>query len=142
VNQWHLNWKTPAENQKERYLQQGGVMPRRRLTPAQVDEIRSMKGRERTVNTASRFQCTEANIRQIQNGQTWRLDRPAPHHFTREEIHRIRNEPQRIGMVPGLAKEFGVSTATIYRIRIAKSYQHLQPEGLAVSRPQSNTGEN
>jgi hypothetical protein len=141
VNQWHLNWKTVAENQFERYQQQGGPMPRYRLRPDQVDEIRSMKGRERTVDTAARFQCTEANIRQIQNGQTWRLDRPAPHHFTREEIARIRNELPRAGMVPGLAKEFGVSSSTIYRIRIAKSYQHLQPEGLSHTRPQSNTGE-
>src|SRR6185369_3598386 len=96
VNPWHLNWKTPAENQIERYKQQGGKLPRYRLRPDQVDEIRSMKGRERTVETAARFQCSEANVRQIQNGQTWRLDRPG-HHFTREEVIRIKNEPPRRG---------------------------------------------
>lgn len=124
VNPWHLNWKTPAENQIERYQQQGQPMPRFRLRPDQVDEIRSMKGRERTVDTAARFQCTEANIRQIQSGKTWSKERTDFHHFTREEVMRIRNAPPARGMVPGFAKEFGVTTSTIYRIRNAQSYLH------------------
>lgn len=125
VNPWHLNWKTPAENQDERYQQQGRPMPRFRLRPDQVDEIRSMKGRERTVDTAARFQCTEANIRQIQSGKTWSKERGDFHHFTREEVIRIRNEPPQRGMVPALAKEFGVTTSTIYRIRNSQSYLHF-----------------
>lgn len=139
VNPWHLNWKTAGENQFERYQHQGAPMPRYRLTPTQVDEIRSMKGRERTVDTAARFQVSEANIRQIQAGKTWRMDRPGIHHFTREEVARIRNESPKQGMVPGLAKEFGVSTATIYRIRVAKSYQHLISEDAATARSSEQT---
>ncbi len=127
VNPWHLNWKTPAENQIERYQQQGGQMPRFRLRPDQVDEIRSMKGRERTVDTAARFQCTEANIRQIQSGKTWSKERTDYRHWTSEEIHRIRTSPVGVvGTVKALAQEFGVTTATIYRIRKSQSYGHHQ----------------
>jgi hypothetical protein len=126
VNPWHLNWRTVAENQIERYQHQGGPMPRFRLRPEQVDEIRSMKGRERTVDTAARFQCTEANIRQIQSGKTWRQDRTDYRHWTPEEVHRIRTTPTGIvGAVKALANEFGVTTSTIYRIRKAQSYAHL-----------------
>lgn len=126
VNPWHLNWKTPSENQIERYEQQGAPKPRWRLTVEQVDEIRAMKGRERTVDTAARFQCTEANIRQIQSGKTWRQDRMDYRQWTDQEIQRIRNSPTGVkGVVKDLATEFGVSINTIYRIKNAQSYRHV-----------------
>lgn len=126
VNPWHLNWKTPSENQIERYEQQGASKPRWRLTIDQVDEIRAMKGRERTVDTAARFQCTEANIRQIQSGKTWRQDRVDYRQWTAQEIERIRSSPVGVkGVVKKLAEEFGVTTSTIYRIRNTESYQHI-----------------
>lgn len=128
VNPWHLNWKTPSENQFERYEQQGAPKPRWRLTIEQVDEIRAMKGRERTVDTATRFQCTEANIRQIQSGKTWRHDRMEYRQWTDQEIQRIRALPVGVkGLVKDLAKEFGVSINTIYRIKNAQSYRHVNP---------------
>jgi hypothetical protein len=138
VNPWHLNWRTRSENQFERYQHQGRRMPRYRLRPEQVDEIRSMKGRERTVDTAARFQCSEANVRQIQSGKTWRQDRTDFHHFTREEVIRIKNEPPGRGVVPALAKEFGVTTSTIYRIRNAQSYLHFDDATTARSSQQTS----
>lgn len=129
VNQWHLDWKTPAENQLDRPDRIG--RSQRKLLPNQVDEIRRMKDRERTVDTAARFSVTEANVRQIQSGKTWRLD-SRRRVFTDDEIRRIRAEPQANGVVKGFAKEFGVSLSCIHNIRNGTFYKHVTSQ---VSRP-------
>jgi hypothetical protein len=134
VNPWHLNWKTPSENQIERF-QQHGLMPSRRLTPEQVDEIRSMKGRERTVDTAARFQVTEANIRQIQSGKTWRLDTPWRRSFTRAEVKAIRETPWQQKTANQWAKEFGVKRSVIDRIRHGKTYRYFESEEAGPEHP-------
>jgi hypothetical protein len=124
VNPWHLDWKTPSENQFDRYKTDE---PRQRwkLTPEQAKEIRELKGLERIQDTAARYAINESNVRLIQAGKTWRQDRRGIHIFTREEVARIRSATPERGMVPALAKEFGVSTSAIYRIRIGKSHQHF-----------------
>ena len=123
VNPWHLDWKTPAENQLDR-PDRGGRMPRK-LTLEQVDEIRSMKGRERTVDTAERFQVTEANIRHIQSGKTWRLDAAPRHSFTSIEVEMIRSTPMKEKTANQWAAEFGVHRAAIDRIRKGKTYKYF-----------------
>lgn len=124
VNPWHVNWRTPAENQRERY-QQHGLMPSRKLTPEQVDEIRSMKSRERTVDTAERFQVTEANIRQIQSGKIWRLDKKQRRAFTAEEVEIIRSLPKRGNSARQIGERYGVNRSVIERIRKGKSYRYF-----------------
>lgn len=124
VNQWHLDWKTPSENQNDRH-KDGEIQPRRKLTADQAREIRSLRGLEHVVDTAARFGINESNVRLIQAGKTWRESRRDTHDFSREEVQRIRSAPQKIGMVPAFAKEFGVSTSAIYRIRVGKSYRHF-----------------
>lgn len=124
VNPWHLDWKTPSENECDKY-RDGVWKPQRKLTPDQVDEIRSMKGRERTVDTAERFNISERNIRDIQAGKIWRLENSNRHVFTREEVERIKAVPQAHGAVKGLAEEFGVHIVTIQRIRSGDSYKHF-----------------
>ena len=125
INPWHLSWKTPSENQKDRKNSVGI----RKLTPAEVDEIRSMKSRERTVDTAARFNVTEANIRQIQAGKTWRLESKR-RAFSDAEVTRIRSAPFGVvGTVSALAEEFGVSRACIYRIRNRQSFVHVPEAG-------------
>jgi hypothetical protein len=131
VNPWHLNWKTPAENQFERYQQQGGPMPRYRLRPEQVDEIRAMKGRERTVDTAARFQCTEANIRQIQSGKTWRIDGSRIRQFTPDEVASIRATPWQERSARQWAEQFGVTRSVIDRIRGGKTYRYFNTAELS-----------
>jgi hypothetical protein len=125
VNPWHLNWKTVAENQLERYEHQGGPMPRYRLRPEQVDQIRALKGRERTVDTAARFQCTEANIRQIQSGKTWQLGKPGIRQFTAEEVALIRATPWQEKTARQWAAQFGVKRSTIDRIRGGVTYRYF-----------------
>lgn len=134
VNPWHLNWKTPAENQRERY-QQHGLMPSRKLTPEQVDEIRALKGRERTVDTAARFQVSEANIRQIQSGKTWKLDKKWRRSFTSEEVHLIRTTPWREKTAPQWAEQFGVKRSVIDRIRAGATYRYFDGTDLSSEHP-------
>lgn len=124
VNPWHVDWKTPSENECDKH-RSGAWRPQRKLTPDQVDEIRSMKGRERTVDTAERLGISERNIRDIQAGKIWRLENNTRHVFTREEIERIRSAPQADGVTKGFAKEFSVATTTIHRIRNGSSYRHF-----------------
>lgn len=124
VNQWHLDWKTPSENQFDRH-RSGEIGPRWKLTAAQAKEIRELKGLERVQDTAARYGINESNVRLIQAGKTWRQDRRDIHIFTREEVLRIRTATPKRGMVPALAKEFGVSTSAIYRIRVGQSHQHF-----------------
>lgn len=127
VNPWHLNWRTPAENQLERYKQHG-LLPSRKLTPEQVDEIRTLKGRERTVDTAARFQVSEANIRQIQAGKTWQLDKPWRRTFTADEVQLIRSTPWQAKSARQWAAEFGVKRSVIDRIRGGKTYQYFSAD--------------
>lgn len=134
VNPWHLNWRTPAENQRERY-QQRGRLASRKLTPEQVDEIRSMKSRERTVDTAARFQVTEANIRQIQSGKTWQIDKKWRRSFTAEEVAMIRNTPWQTKSARKWAEEFGVQRSVIDRIRGRKTYAYFDTAAPAPEHP-------
>lgn len=120
VNPWHLDWKTPSGNQLDRPPR----ISQRKLTPEQVDEIRALKGRERTVDTAVRFQVTEANIRQIQSGKTWALNSKRKV-FSDEEINRIRYAEKAPGLVKSLMAEFGVSKNCINNIRNGTYYKRV-----------------
>lgn len=126
VNPWHLNWRTPAENQLERY-QQHGLVRRAKLMPAQVDEIRALKGRARTVDIAAQFGVSEANIRQIQSGKTWTAESTRRRPFSEEEIHYIRSTPWRVKNARQIAAEFGVSIGIIHNIRAGSTYKWVKP---------------
>lgn len=129
VNPWHVDWKTPSENQFDRH-KDGIIKPRAKLTPEQAAEIRGLKGIERTQDTAERFGIRESNVRLIQSGKTWRADNPRElHQFTREEFNQIRSPEWKSRFAKDIAAEFGVKRSTIDRIRAGKSYRHfLEPE--------------
>jgi hypothetical protein len=116
-NPHHLRWKTPSENFKE-----GQKHPRRKLTPEQVVEIRTLKDLERVQDTAERFGVTECNIRKIQAGKLWRKERSDIHIFTDAEVRDIR-----AGTAPDdeVAVRYSVARVTIWRIRNRKSYRHV-----------------
>lgn len=127
VNQLHLSWKTPSENQYDRF-KNGEIVPQRKLTVADAQEIRNVKGLEPILDTATRFGVSESNVRLIQAGKTWRKDRKDRHIFTRNEILRIRSASQADGVTKAFAKEFGVSLPCIQRIRNGTFYKHVTPE--------------
>lgn len=136
VNPWHLSWKTNAENQIERF-QHSGTNPQRKLTLQQVEEIRSLKDLMPINDIARRFNVTALNIHRIHAGKLWRKDNSSHRHiFTVDEVLRVRSSAfGEVGVVKGLAEEFGVSPATIHRIRSGESYKHVQPE---ITRPDTS----
>ena len=128
VNPWHLNWRTPAENQVERY-EQSGPVSRTKLTDDQADEIRSLKGKEIITWTAKLFGVSEANIRQIQNGTTRKPGRTWSRPLTIEEVIAIRTTPYAERSLAGWAKELGVSAACVDRVRNRKTYNWVRETG-------------
>lgn len=72
INPNHLSWKTASENQFDRHSHGTFYGRRERLTLKQAADIRAAKGAEPTTITANRHSVTEANIRQIQAGKTWK----------------------------------------------------------------------
>lgn len=126
VNQWHLNWRTPTENQLERF-QQHGLAPRNKLTATQAAEIRALQGLETADETAVRFGISESNVRLIWAGKTWRG--AAPNRvFSREEVSLIRSRHK---SAVKLAEEFGVGRSIIERIRAGKTYRYFEHDGSA-----------
>lgn len=72
----HLSWKTPAENEADKLIhgthQYGEQNPVAKLTAAQVDEIRHLRGRLRQREIAERYGISQSNVSMIQSGVTWR----------------------------------------------------------------------
>jgi hypothetical protein len=135
VNPNHVSWKTPSENHVERF-EHSGLVPRHKITPEQVDEIRALKGRERTVDTAERYGVTPQNIRMIQNGKSWRKERHDSRIFSEDEVHLIRSTHWTVKPAPVFAKEFGVGRSTIDRIRSGKTYKYYPMPTPSLPRPE------
>ena len=118
VNPTHLTWKSHSENMADTYAH--GKRPRRyKLTPEDVDEIRSLEGRMRLRDIAEKFNVSDVTIRQIHKGQIWKNPHPAQHFLTDEQLERIRSAKREWGkgVIESLAEEFGISSSLVYRIR-------------------------
>lgn len=117
VHPGHLSWKTASENSQE-----SARHPRRKLTPAQVEEIRGLKDQEIPRVLAERFGVTEGTIRKIFTGLNWnRKSNRVERYFTADELNTIK---ELRGRKPGteIAKEYGVRPDTIYRIWVGKTH--------------------
>jgi hypothetical protein len=122
VNPMHLNWRTPTENQFERY-EHSGLIARAKLTSEKAEEIRSVRGKEVTAWTAKRFGVSEANIRQIQSGKTWGPDSQRRRPLTEDEVRLIRNTPWQVKTARQFAVEFGVTMGAIQHAREGNTYK-------------------
>lgn len=75
VNPKHLSWKTPSENQCDRFAHGTSLRGERNsntpLTEANVLEIRSLRGAVKQSDLAKRFGVSRNTIQNIQNGRTW-----------------------------------------------------------------------
>ena len=125
VNPWHLDWKTPTENQLDRFRQDASAKPREKLTAEQVFAIRALKGVEPSDITAVKFRVCESNVRLIQAGKTWKNLSKVRRIFNREEISRIRAKPYATS-AKDLALEFGVTKSIIEKIRSGETYKYYQ----------------
>lgn len=118
-NPQHLNWRTPAENQLERYKQHG-INPRYKLDWDQVEKIKALKDQYTADDVAAMFDITDSNVRLIWSGKT-RTKKPGKV-FTAEEIQAIRAVSWQEKSARQIAEEFGVSRGIIERIRQRVSY--------------------
>ena len=131
VNPRHLEWKTRVDNQNDRYRHGQRISkrgkPRVKLTLAQAQEIRRLKGQMTQQELADRFGVSRTNIIMIQNGQTW-SDRPVRRILTADQVRKIRASD-----IPAaeLAAEFGMTAGSIYRIQKGDFYKYV--EGSALS---------
>lgn len=79
VHPQHLEWKTSAANALDRAIHGTNPRPgrrRRKLTPAQVEEIRRMKGHKTQMELARIFGVSDNAIRNIHAGRTWGPPKP------------------------------------------------------------------
>jgi DNA-binding transcriptional regulator YiaG len=122
VNPRHLSWKTNSENQLDRHQHGTNAKSRTKLTPEQVDEIRSLKGAESTGVTAARFGISEATARHIQSGRARPPGKEPPRVLTAEQVQQIRTMG---GSNAAVGRQFGVARNVIWRIRHGRTYKHV-----------------
>jgi hypothetical protein len=76
----HLRWATPSENQLDRSLHgtdNGGERnASAKLTAAQIQEIRALKGQVFQRDIAARFGVTQQQVSRIQSGKRWGVPVP------------------------------------------------------------------
>jgi len=72
-NPAHLSWKTVSGNQydRTRHGTHNTWGRRGKLKPIQIEQIRQLKGVEKSIETAAKYGITESNVRLIQAGKTW-----------------------------------------------------------------------
>lgn len=123
VNYRHLSWKSNAENQVDR-RRVDPVRLRFKLMPAQVEEIRRLKGKEQPHITARRYGIGEAHTRHIQSGRARPLGKKGLRQLSDAEVHAIRAAA---GTKPdaAIAADYDVGHSTIWRIRHGISYAHV-----------------
>lgn len=125
-NPMHLGWKSPSDNQRDRQIHGTANKRATKITLAQAEEIKSLKGKEPPVQTAGRFGITESNVRLIQDGKTWKKERFKPPPLTEEQVRIIR----RIGMsmsAQKIADMLGVGAAAVMNCRAGKSHKDVLP---------------
>jgi hypothetical protein len=124
VNPRHLSWKTASENQHDRKRHGTQIVRRRKLTAEQADEIRALYLKEDPRLTASRYGVTEANVRLIQYGKTWRVDRPKQRVLSDDEVRAIRAQRRKV-FAKDLAKQYGVGKNTILKVQSREFYRYV-----------------
>ena len=121
VNPRHLIWKTQTDNQLDRRVHGTNNKARTKLTPLQAQQIRQLKGIETAIETAARYGITESNVRQIQEGKTWKvIGGKIRRALTTEQVLQIR----RIGLTKSdreVADMLGVGRLAVWRVRNNKT---------------------
>lgn len=125
VNPNHLSWKSPGDNQLDRREHGTHAVKRSKLNARQADQIRQLKGKETSIETAAKYGITESNVRLIQDGKTWPTSgRKYRMSISDDEVRAIR----RIGIGQPLRATgalLGIHPSTVHRVLIGKSYRHV-----------------
>lgn len=135
INPNHLVWRDRKGNAEDR-LRHGNYSNlkgkrRFRLSPAQVEEIRSLKGIESQYSMAERFGVSRCTISSIHTGLMY--SSPKQTALCAEQVHGI-SSAKGIRSARALAAEHNVNVGTIYRIWRGETHQHfihqqIMPEG-------------
>lgn len=123
VNPRHLKWGTRSRNQLDRRFHgtksRGHRGASRKLTPENVAEIRALKGLETQRAIAAKFGVSDATIRDIYSGKSWKKpDRV----FTVAEVLEIRKLAEYITQVE-IATMFRANHSAIHRICVGRTYK-------------------
>lgn len=126
VNPNHLVWKDRKGNAEDR-LKHGNYQDHvgkrhLRLTPAQVEEIRSLKGIESQYSMADRFGVSRCTISSIHTGRMYASNKRTA---LREDQVKAIVSAKGIRAARELADEHNVHYGTIYRIWNGQSHQHF-----------------
>lgn len=123
VNPRHLDWGTRSRNQLDRRFHgtkaRGGRGVRRKLTPEKVAEIRALKGLKTQREIAAKFGVSDATIRDIYSGKSWKRPDQV---FTVAEVYEIRKLGEYITH-ERIAAMFKVHSSKISRICAGKTYK-------------------
>jgi hypothetical protein len=123
----HVSWKTPSQNQKDRFAS-GGHFRRERLTLEQVDQIKALEGRQRPLDVAKQFGTTQRNIRLIWAGKGWRDPSSKHRLFSDDEVTEIRRAPKDLSHRQVSLQYAGATMNQIARIRAGRSYAWVSEE--------------
>lgn len=126
VNPNHVLWKTHAENMLDmhKHTPRGS---RYKLTPAQVDEIRTLQGRARIIDIAEQFGVCDVTIRQIHSGKIWKdTSSRQIRVLTPGEVQAIRSTPWQVKSARQWAEELGSTRSAIDRVRGGKTYKWVE----------------
>lgn len=122
VNPLHLEWKTNRDNQLDRF--DHGTMPkpgkkRRLLSPEQIAEIRSLKGKVPQYDLAKQFGVKPGTI------EYWQGHSKPPSILTDEKVRAIRTMG---GLKPTseIAAEFGISKSSVQRVLAGETWAHIR----------------
>lgn len=136
VNPRHLAWRTKAENRQESTLHgRGHRNPhgnKGRLTPKEVAEILSLKGKERQVDIAARFGISWQSVSMIQRGKMYGADSKVKH-WTEVEDAKIREAVTLGYSFPQMAGHVGRSVSAV----MGRTYRLGLTSGKAPTRDRS-----
>lgn len=130
VNPRHLLWGTRSRNQKDRRFHgtkaegQWKRPSRRKLTQADVEEIRRLRGQKTQRAIAARFGVTDATIRDIYSGKSWSSGPVKWKELAPAEVAEVRSLFDYL-FDHEIGPMFGVGRNTIRRIRAGQSYRDI-----------------
>lgn len=135
INPRHLVWKTARENSLDRRCHGTAVLngdgPRGRLTDAQWNEIRALRGQETQETTAKRYGISMRHVRHIQKSK-----RKPGFRFTltAAQVDEIRASYGKFTCAV-LAKKFNVADCTISHVALGRLYRRIGTVPIASPKP-------
>lgn len=132
VNPAHLSWATKTRNQLDRRrhgTKSNAVWGwRGKLSEAQVEEIRALRGSFTQRAIAARFGISDATVRDIYSGKTRGADRMKNgSRITPDQVRGIASMRSTGSGYKEIAAKFGVSETTCYRICHGHRRQSIAP---------------